>query len=164
MLTSVLIYLFPDLCSGKICKNGGNCDIEHGRTVCRCPPRYSGESCEIGKCERKVIILIKNFCILHIYHFLRNMVFFCIAKAMYCHPFIWSVAIYCITITYFQQSRTLVILMWNVLEPIKPVLAIDISYYTKVSSIIKNLKWKAAIQINFLKHHTNPRIRVFTTD
>lgn len=40
---------FLDRCAGKFCFNGGYCDVEHGKTVCRCPIKYIGENCEIGK-------------------------------------------------------------------------------------------------------------------
>ena len=45
----ICVHLDLDRCAGRICMNGGHCDVEHGKTVCRCPARYTGEFCEFGE-------------------------------------------------------------------------------------------------------------------
>ena len=40
-----------DECSSNFCQNGGTCSDQVDRFVCTCAAGYSGNVCEIGRCE-----------------------------------------------------------------------------------------------------------------
>lgn len=57
-----LLY-FADRCYDVYCLNGGHCDVENGKILCRCSERYTGEDCEIGEKHqfKQLFYIISSF-------------------------------------------------------------------------------------------------------
>lgn len=40
--------MISDRCTSKFCKNGGQCEIDGDKLICKCPDEFTGDTCEIG--------------------------------------------------------------------------------------------------------------------